>query len=201
VGLEAVASRSPSLHSAASLEEWDKVLALATTDATTGDVAAWAGAIVPPMSAAARWKDRQEHRDHIEPQMRARRSPNERVAMLEQKALNPSPESICDSDPRRNGCRLRKRAHSRRRHCQTIRDQFNAQWQRQPVGQTRPRLPLTHSMLGTDALDRATPAWLRSALPPVSSGGILGWKKTAHSGREWSNATLLFSVGFAVAAG
>jgi hypothetical protein len=49
-------------------------------------------------------------------------------------------------------------------------NQTNAQWWQPPVGANAGATPLQPN----DAWDRTTPAWLRSAMPPLSSGGILG---------------------------
>src|SRR5258708_39596181 len=49
-------------------------------------------------------------------------------------------------------------------------NQINAQWRQPPVGANA---GATTSQ-PNDAWDRTTPAWLRSGMPSLSSGGILG---------------------------
>jgi hypothetical protein len=55
--------------------------------------------------------------------------------------------------------------------------QIDDQWWQQPAGANdRPATPQPN-----DAWDRTTPAWLRSAMPPLSNRGILGSFATERS--------------------
>jgi hypothetical protein len=63
-------------------------------------------------------------------------------------------------------------------------NQIDAQWWQQPAGaSSAPPMPQPN-----DAWDRTTPAWLRSAMPPLSNRGILGSFLQPNDAAEQDNS-------------